>query len=61
VTGAIVGARTPGQVDGWIGAAAIVLTPQDLDEIASAIQRTKAGAGPARPSGQPAAPQEVAR
>src|SRR6195256_606827 len=50
VTGAIVGARTPAQVDGWIGAASIVLTQQDLDEIASAIQRTKAGAGPVRPS-----------
>jgi len=53
VTGAIVGARTPKQVDGWIGAASIVLTELELDEIASAIQRTRAGAGPARP-GQPA-------
>jgi aryl-alcohol dehydrogenase-like predicted oxidoreductase len=50
VTGAIVGARTPKQVDGWIGAASITLTQQDLDEIASAIQRTKAGAGPVQPS-----------
>jgi hypothetical protein len=48
-------------VDGWIDAAAIVLTQQDLDEIASAIQRTNAGSGPARPSGPPAAPQEAAR
>ena len=48
VTGAIVGARTPAQVDGWIGAASLVLTAQDLDEIAAAIQRTKAGAGPAQ-------------
>jgi aryl-alcohol dehydrogenase-like predicted oxidoreductase len=48
VTGAIVGARTPKQVDGWIGAASIVLTPQDLDDITSAIQRTGAGLGPAR-------------
>jgi aryl-alcohol dehydrogenase-like predicted oxidoreductase len=48
VTGAIVGARTPAQVDGWIGAASVVLTPQDLDEIAASIQRTKAGAGPAQ-------------
>jgi aryl-alcohol dehydrogenase-like predicted oxidoreductase len=54
VTGAIVGARTPKQVDGWIEAASLVLTEPDLDEIASAIQRTKAGAGPARP-GQPTA------
>jgi aryl-alcohol dehydrogenase-like predicted oxidoreductase len=49
VTGAIVGARTPKQVDGWIGAASIALTRQDLDEIGSAIRRTRAGAGPARP------------
>jgi aryl-alcohol dehydrogenase-like predicted oxidoreductase len=49
VTGAIVGARSPEQVDGWIGAAAVTLTPDDLDEIASAIRRTRAGAGPARP------------
>ena len=49
VTGAIVGARTPTQVDGWIGAASLVLTTQDLDEIAQAIGTTTAGAGPARP------------
>jgi aryl-alcohol dehydrogenase-like predicted oxidoreductase len=48
VTGAIVGARTPKQVDGWIDAASITLTPADLDEIAAAIGRTKAGAGPVR-------------
>jgi len=59
VTGAIVGARTPKQVDGWIGAASIALTEQDLDEIASAIRRTKAGAGPVRPD-QPAAARKKA-
>jgi len=59
VTGAIVGARTPKQVDGWIGAASIELTEQDLDEIASVIRRTKAGVGPARP-GQPAASRKKA-
>ena len=48
VTGAIVGARTPKQVDGWIGAASIALTDLDLDEIASSIRRTSAGAGPTR-------------
>jgi aryl-alcohol dehydrogenase-like predicted oxidoreductase len=46
VTGAIVGARTPEQVDGWIDAASIRLTAQDLDEIATAIQHTGAGADP---------------
>ena len=49
VSGAIVGARTPNQVDGWIGAASIRLSEQDLDEIASAIGSTGAGAGPAQP------------
>jgi aryl-alcohol dehydrogenase-like predicted oxidoreductase len=49
VTGAIVGARGPSQVDGWIGAAALELTGEDLDEIAAAIERTGAGKGPARP------------
>jgi aryl-alcohol dehydrogenase-like predicted oxidoreductase len=53
VTGAIVGARTPGQVDGWIGAASIALTGPDLDEIADAIRLTGAGAGPARPLQRP--------
>jgi aryl-alcohol dehydrogenase-like predicted oxidoreductase len=49
VTGAIVGARSAAQVDGWIGAGRLVLTEQDLDEIAAAIEQTRAGKGPARP------------
>ena len=49
VTGAIVGARSPAQVDGWIAAGTLTLTPIDLDEIAAAIDRTGAGAGPTRP------------
>ena len=49
VTGAIVGARSAEQVDGWIGAASVDLTPADLDEIAQALARTGAGAGPTRP------------
>jgi aryl-alcohol dehydrogenase-like predicted oxidoreductase len=49
VTGAIVGARSPDQVDGWIGAATLELTAADLDEIAAAIERTGAGSGPTRP------------
>jgi hypothetical protein len=36
-------------VDGWISAAALPLNPQDLSDIESAIKRTGAGAGPARP------------
>jgi aryl-alcohol dehydrogenase-like predicted oxidoreductase len=58
VTGAIVGARTPEQVDGWLDAATLVLAPTDLDDIAAAIKRTGAGTGPARPrqTGQAAGP-----
>ena len=48
VSAAIVGARTPQQVDGWIGAAAIKLTQQDLDEIAAAIHHSNAGTGPSQ-------------
>jgi aryl-alcohol dehydrogenase-like predicted oxidoreductase len=49
VTGAIVGARSPQQVDGWIAAASDSLTREDLDEIANAIERTGAGRGPVHP------------
>jgi aryl-alcohol dehydrogenase-like predicted oxidoreductase len=48
VTGAIVGARSPEQVDGWIAAARLKLTERDLEEIAAAIEKTSAGNGPAR-------------
>lgn len=53
VTGAIVGARSPEQVDGWIDAASLDLTAEDLDDIASAIHRTGAGAGPWTPVDSP--------
>jgi aryl-alcohol dehydrogenase-like predicted oxidoreductase len=46
VTGAIVGARSPAQVDGWIAAASFDLDPSELAQIAEAIQRTMAGSGP---------------
>jgi aryl-alcohol dehydrogenase-like predicted oxidoreductase len=49
VTGAIVGARRPDQVDGWMAAATLTLTDADLDEVARAIAATGAGSGPARP------------
>ena len=51
VTGAIVGARSAEQVDGWIAAGKLELTPSDLTEIARAIDATGAGGGPARPVG----------
>jgi aryl-alcohol dehydrogenase-like predicted oxidoreductase len=49
VSGAIVGGRTPGQVDGWIGGARLTLSGADLDEITAAVEATGAGSGPADP------------
>jgi aryl-alcohol dehydrogenase-like predicted oxidoreductase len=49
MTGAIVGARSPEQIDGWIGASALELSPADLADIAGAIQATGAGSGPLMP------------
>ncbi|HLZ84382.1 MAG TPA: aldo/keto reductase [Caulobacteraceae bacterium] len=49
VTAAIVGARSPRQVDGWIDAARLELTASDMQLIASAIERSGAGYGPAQP------------
>jgi aryl-alcohol dehydrogenase-like predicted oxidoreductase len=49
VTGAIVGARRPAQVDGWTPGAGLALDAGDLDTIAEAITRSGAGTGPARP------------
>ena len=50
VTGAIVGARSAEQVDGWIGGATLELGAADLDEIGAAIERSGAGRGPAHPT-----------
>ena len=49
VTGAIVGARSPRQVDGWLPAASLELKEDDLADIAAAIHATGAGAGPVSP------------
>jgi len=49
VTAAIVGARSPAQVDGWLDAATLRLSPEDLQEIADAIATTGAGGGPIHP------------
>lgn len=49
LTGAIVGARRPDQIDGWIGAATLELEAADLDQIAAAIEASGAGEGPTRP------------
>ncbi|MBD9524603.1 aldo/keto reductase [Ensifer sp. ENS02] len=49
VTGAIIGAREPLQIDGWIDAATLALTPSDLDDIEDMLLATRAGSGPTRP------------
>ena len=43
VTGAIVGARQPAQLDQWIGAGSVQLSDDQLDEIDAAIAETGAG------------------
>jgi aryl-alcohol dehydrogenase-like predicted oxidoreductase len=50
VSGAIVGARSPKQVDGWISAGNLTLDSSDLAEIAAAVGRTQAGSGPTQPA-----------
>jgi aryl-alcohol dehydrogenase-like predicted oxidoreductase len=49
VTGAIVGARNAAQVDGWLDAATLTLSEDDVELIGSAIGWTKAGSGPIQP------------
>ena len=49
VTGAIVGASTASQVDGWLPAATMTLTGPELNLIADAIAQTGAGSGPVLP------------
>ena len=51
VSGAIVGARAPAQVDGWFPATSLTLDAADLDQVAAAIRATGAGSGPERPGG----------
>lgn len=51
VTGAIVGARSPAQIDDWLGAATLELDAETLQKIADAIQDSGAGSGPLRPTG----------
>jgi aryl-alcohol dehydrogenase-like predicted oxidoreductase len=49
VTGAIVGARSPEQVDGWIDGGRVRMTEDDLAEIAVAVTAAGAGSGPVHP------------
>jgi aryl-alcohol dehydrogenase-like predicted oxidoreductase len=53
VTAAIVGARNPRQVDGWIGGADVQLDDKALDDIAAAVAETGAGTGPMHPTTAP--------
>ena len=48
VTGAIVGARSAAQAEGWLPAADLSLSSADLDEIASIVELSGAGSGPGR-------------
>jgi aryl-alcohol dehydrogenase-like predicted oxidoreductase len=50
VTAAIVGARSPGQVDGWLEAASLHLSDSDMREIGDVITTSGAGTGPAVPA-----------
>ncbi len=50
MSGAIVGARSPAQVDGWLAAANLVLDDKDLTEIAAAVTTSGAGSAPPAPS-----------
>ena len=50
VAGAIVGARSAEQIEGWIDAATLVLARANLGEIVSAIGRTGAGHGAQLPA-----------
>jgi aryl-alcohol dehydrogenase-like predicted oxidoreductase len=51
VTGAIVGARSAAQVDGWVPASSLDLTPDELDQIEGHLDATGVGDGPCRPPG----------
>jgi aryl-alcohol dehydrogenase-like predicted oxidoreductase len=46
VTGAIVGARRPAQIEDWIAAGDIKLTPDSLRTIAESVRSAGAGSGP---------------
>src|ERR1700761_4796742 len=54
VTGAIVGARSPEQGDGWLPAATLELKDDDKTDVAAAVRATGAGTGPATaPAAEP--------
>jgi aryl-alcohol dehydrogenase-like predicted oxidoreductase len=46
VSAAIVGARSPEQIDDWVGEPDVSLSYQDLEDITRAVGQTGVGAGP---------------
>ena len=50
VTGAIVGGRSPEQVDGWVPAATLELNDDESAQIRSALEELNAGDGPLTPT-----------
>lgn len=50
VTGAIVGAKNPQQLDSWLHAGDVELQDEDLELVARSIRDSGAGTGPARPA-----------
>jgi aryl-alcohol dehydrogenase-like predicted oxidoreductase len=50
ITAAIVGARSPAQVDGWFAAGRFDLTNAQMQVITAAIKSTGAGTGRAAPT-----------
>jgi aryl-alcohol dehydrogenase-like predicted oxidoreductase len=61
LSGAIVGARGPEQVDGWLPAGGLALTPAELDAIEAALDETGVGDGPRRPPGPRSSPASGAQ
>jgi aryl-alcohol dehydrogenase-like predicted oxidoreductase len=55
VDGAIVGARRPDQVQGWLAAATVELGDADIAEISAALEASGAGSGPREPGAERAA------
>ena len=53
VSGAIVGGRSPEQVDGWLPGGTLQLSTAELDEIAALVGSTGAGSGPVSPAATP--------
>ena len=50
VTGAIVGAKNPQQLDSWLNAGDVELQDEDLELVALSIRDSGAGTGPASPA-----------